>query len=65
MIQPTASLKAKFLECYQTSLEETLDGHVFTLTFFSIVNGNGYFFIIDFRIWLFGFISIGIKQRKS
>ena len=46
--------EGEILRNYQTSLEETLDGHVFTLTFFSIVTVTATFLLL---ILGFGYLA--------
>lgn len=46
--------EGEILRIYQTSLEETLDGHVFTLTFFSIVTVTATFLLL---ILGFGYLA--------
>ncbi len=45
--------EGEILRNYQTSLEQTLDGHVFTLTFFSIVTVSATFLLL-----LIGFVYL-------
>ena len=55
--------EGEILRNYQTSLEQTLDGHVFTLTFFSIVTVTATFLLLILGFGYLAYIN-WVKAKK-